>query len=245
MSWNAGRLRHKNPPTNQPKISTYCGVVSAAKRLLFQFLCCSVFETWFSLTLGLAVSGPYYSKCKLKSQARHHLRRQLKYFLHQKGRGRWAPALLKSLLQPLLYFHMLFSSFPKSKGSYRKKPSWYSLGEKGEKKPHLPCWADTTSRDAGRDVLAWFHPSTTSTKDPPVLCNHHVWGLQSWVPPGTLQWHFFPLFFAHLHTEYSQALLPISFLFMLLDNRGNIIHRTGSSRVDDIARSQLPLSHLP
>lgn len=239
--------------TNQPnKNSTYCGVVCAHKRLLFQFLCFSVFEAWFPLTLGLAGSVPYYSKCKLKTQVRYHLRKQLNFFLHQKRlEGELQLSSDFAFCSPCFISTCSSPAFQEAKGCTEKILLIFSMRreKRGKREfhlpPHLLCWAHISSRGAG---LVQKCPSMASSIHPlhegpcfPVqpscgVCSTgyllvHCRGFESVL--------FLPLFFTHLHSEYCQALLPISFPLMLFASGGNINHRTGTFHNDDIARSQL------
>lgn len=89
LSWTGSELKQREIKTQKiSKISTYCEVVCAHKRLLFQFVPWSAFEAWFPLIPGLAVSAPYYCKCKPKSQARYPPGKQLKTFFAPERSGR-------------------------------------------------------------------------------------------------------------------------------------------------------------
>lgn len=154
----------------------------------------------------------------------------LKQFLHQKrleGELQLSPSF--AFCSPCFVFTCSPPAFQEAKGHTEKNLLIFSLrAGKGDKRechlpPHLLHWADITSRDAGLVQRCSGMASSIHHLHFPFLCNQHVWGLQHWIPPGTLQriWGclFLPLFFTHLHTEYCQALLSTSFPFMLLDNR--------------------------
>lgn len=134
----------------------------------------------------------------------------------------------------------------------QKKSSWSSpWEERREVKEnftfHATFFAGQTSLlgmlALCRDVLAW--PSIHHLHEGP--CFPVQSSCVGSAALGT-SWHIaedlrvsFSLLSTHLHSEYYQALLPISFPFMLIDSGGNINHRTGNFHIDDIARSQLLL----